>query len=101
MDIMPEAVILFGAVAVGWVLDAAKRSINLAPLTVVGSAFALGFVIAGLLYAAGVVDLEGASSTQIVARAALAGMSMAMAASGADAQVGTALKARKGKLTED
>ena len=83
MDIVPEVVILFGAGLVTFLVGALKGAWSkVNDRTSVLVAAVLGIGVAALIYAAGFVDVTGMNTAQIVARAVLAGLAMAIAASG-------------------
>jgi O-antigen ligase len=94
MDIMPEAVILFGAAIVGWVVQGFKEWRHPPRIAVIGIAFAVGLAVSATLYLSGTVDVGEATTVQIGARSVLAGVTMAMAASGGQAQYQTIRRAR-------
>lgn len=82
MNIWPEALILGGAAILAFLLMAIGQAIGgplLERMRLLLSVI-LGVAVALLFYLAGLVDVAELTSTQAVARAVIAGITMAMAA---------------------
>ncbi len=90
MELFPEALILFGGAIVTYLVGGIKAVVTRLPSAAAPLVAApVGIGIAALVYGAGFVDTGEAETGQVVARAALAGIAMAMSASGVRAQVNT------------
>lgn len=80
-EIFPEAVILLGAGLVSFLLGVVQRAVGVAYDRWAGlAAVALGIVVAVLVYLAGFVETADVASAQGIARAIIAGITIAMAA---------------------
>lgn len=86
MNIWPEALILGGAAILAFLLGAVASALTGNPLldrikTLLS--VVIGVAVAVLFYVAGLVDTDDLTKLQAVARAVIAGITMAMAASAA------------------
>ena len=81
----PEALTLAGAALVVPIVGAVKGLLpdGFSGRATLAVTLGAGIVIGGLLHAAGFIDTSGFTTTQMFARAVLAGLNIALAASGA------------------